>query len=76
MITGKINSIPNKTGRPANWCFIRGDDGADYFLHNTELFNNWEEMKARLALSGSVPVEFETTMGEKGLRAVGCKIVD
>jgi len=73
---GIISSIPNKNDRPANWCFIKGEDGKEYFLHISELFDRWDKLKSSLAMSGNVTVEFETTMGDKGPRAVGAKIVN
>jgi cold shock CspA family protein len=72
---GTIYSIPDSNGKPANWCFITGDDNKEYFLHITELHDKWNLLKAKLAKETSVKVEFEPTMGQKGLRAAGASIV-
>ena len=72
---GKIYSIPSKDGRQANYAFIKGDDGHDHFLHHSELFDQWDVLKwiFRQTKDG-VEIEFETTQGEKGMRAVAAKI--
>jgi cold shock CspA family protein len=76
MITGKVHSIPNKDGRPAPFAFVRGDDGRDYFLHTSELFDTWEELKWVIANKGEAVISFEATESPKGMRAVGAAIVN
>ena len=73
---GKIFSIPAKEGRPVNYAFIKGEDGKDHFLHTSELFDTWDQLKWQLSqVKDGVDIEFETTQGEKGSRAVGAKLL-
>lgn len=74
-MNGIIKSIPDKNGKPTNWCFVKGEDGKEYFLHASELFNPWDTLKAELVVSKEVMVEFESTMGVKGPRAVGAQLI-
>lgn len=76
MINGIITSIPSKNGRQAEFAFIRGSDGIDYFLHRTELFDTWEELKWTIANKGEAIINFETTESEKGPRAAGAAITN
>jgi cold shock CspA family protein len=73
---GTINRIPEKEGRPSPFAFIHGEDNKEYFLHKSELFDSWDDLKARLRENQSVTVNFESTKGEKGPRAVGARIID
>jgi hypothetical protein len=75
MKRGKVLNIPSKDGRPCPYAFIRGEDGIDYFLHKTELFDAWDELKWILEKNKEVTIEYESTQGEKGMRAVGAQIV-
>jgi len=74
-MNGKIHSIPSKDGVMRNFCFIKGDDGKDYFLHESELFEKWHDLKLMLAKNAAVSVVFEFTETEKGRRAVGCQLL-
>jgi cold shock CspA family protein len=76
MITGKLARIPSKEGKEQPYAFIRGEDGAEYFLHKSELFDNWDELKELIKSLGEVTIEFESTQGEKGLRAVGARVIN
>jgi len=50
------------------WGFIRGDDGESYFLHSSEIRGAHPGVGDR--------VEFDATLTEKGLRAVGVRRLD
>jgi hypothetical protein len=76
MILGKLSRIPMKDNRETPYAFIKGEDNNEYFLHKTDLFDNWDELKELIKSLGEVTVEFEPTRGEKGGRAVGARIVN
>ncbi len=46
--------------------FIKGEDGKDIFVHNSEI-------QGRNSLREGEKVEFEVTEGDKGLKAVNVK---
>jgi cold shock CspA family protein len=77
MITGIVRSIPNgRNNQPANWCFIKGDNGKEYFLHETELWDGWQALKDRIAEKKIVTIQFDVKETEKGLRAANAMIFD
>ena len=65
---GEIVRIPvdNDTQKRRGFCFIRGDDGADYFLHATGLHRT---AGLFVNLNEGDRMEFVVTDGDKGLRA-------
>ena len=75
MMNGKVNRIVVKDNREQSFVFIKGDDGNEYFLHRSDLFDNWDEFRELIKSIGEVEVSYEFTEGEKGRRAVGAKIV-
>lgn len=50
--------------------FIQGDDGADVFVHHTEI-----QSEGYRSLSEGARVSFEVTKGEKGPKAARVKII-
>lgn len=75
MMLGKLTRIPMKDGREQSYAFIRGEDGNEYFLHKSDLFDNWDEVKELIKSLGEVTIEFEPTRSEKGGRAAGARVV-
>ena len=59
MLTGKVKFFNQNKA----FGFIIGDDGQEYFVHQTGL-------SAGVTLSDGVSVKFETEEGERGLKAV------
>lgn len=72
---GKLVRIPVKDNREQSFAFIRGEDNKEYFLHKSDLFDNWDEVKEMIKSKGEVTIEFEPTRSEKGGRASGAKVV-
>jgi len=75
MIIGKLSRIPMKDNREQPFAFIRAEDNKEYFLHKSELFDDWDDLKRMIASKGEVTIEFEGVKAEKGFRATGAKIV-
>ena len=76
MITGKLNRIPIKDGRETPYAFVKGDDGNEYFLHKSDLFDNWDELKELVRTLEEVTISFEPTKSDKGGRAVAARILN
>jgi cold shock CspA family protein len=75
MMTGKVLRIPVKDNKEMSFAFIKGDDGTEYFLHKSDLIDNWDEVKESVKTLGEVTISYEFTESEKGLRAVAAKVV-
>ena len=67
-MTGKIIRVVEGKG----FGFIEGDKGNSYFLHRSEFEGNWQHLEGEILNDIKVPVMFEFTESEKGLRAVNC----
>jgi cold shock CspA family protein len=74
-MTGTVKSIPSKNNQQANYAFVKGDDGKEYFLHASELQDDWQTLKNTIALKKQATIEFEVVMGLKGPRAEKARII-
>jgi len=66
---GSVRSIPSKDGKQSTFCFIKGDDGKEYFMHASGLEDTWDNLKLVIATKREAIIEFEIEIGLKGPRA-------
>lgn len=76
-LNGTVRSIPSKDGRPANYAFVKGEDGGEYFLHASELVgHNWEDLKRTISIKGEAKINFIPSEGLKGPRCTKASITN
>lgn len=68
-MNGKVIRIPQQ----AQYGFILGDDGTEYFFHRQDFDGFWVDLRTDLTTSRMVPVTFESVPSEKGPRAAEVK---
>lgn len=74
---GTVDKVPKMedSGKFKFFCFIRGDDKKDYFLHASDFTGDWFRDLCHVVRDiGPAKVEFETVQGPKGPRAANAKI--
>jgi len=73
---GTIKNMPsNKT-----FCFIKGRNGAEYFLHRSNFQGHWDDLVADFAARDKeedpIEVTFKIEDSAKGPRANNCRRLD
>jgi cold shock CspA family protein len=77
-MTGTISKIPmnRQTGEYQPFCFIKADNGKEYFLHTSNFMENWQLLIDMCEQKVTVKVEFQANdIAAKGPRADNCWIV-
>ncbi len=68
-MTGRIERIPERDGKPRDFAFIIGEDGKNYFLHISKFQSDWKKLTKS---SFPVKVTFDAIDGPKGPAAENC----
>jgi len=73
---GIIKSIPKSESGLANYAFIRGKDGKEYFLHISGFLDSWDDLKKMISMKKIAEIEFQVEESPRGPRATNARIIN
>lgn len=70
---GTVISMPDRKG----FCFIKGTNGAEYFLHKQDFNGFWKDLeKDFIESTNDIVITFDAVSAEKGPRATNARRMD